>query len=93
MWRKKAILHGKHAISAYTEMAQQPVFKSKYINGNYYTFTYTAQLNMVVALPVVSHNKINSSGFSSALAFLPCLSFWYQSTLHTKTHLLAFVYR
>lgn len=73
MWREKVILYGKHTISPYTEMAQQPVFKSEYINGNYYSFTYTAQPGIVAALPVVFRNKINSSGFSSVLAFLPCL--------------------
>lgn len=71
MWREIVILYGKHTISPYTEMAQQPVFNSEYINGNYYSFT--AQPSIVAALPVVFHNKINSSGFSSVPAFLPCL--------------------
>ena len=69
----EVILYGKHTISAYTGKAQLPVFMSQYINGNYYSFTYTAQPSMVAALPAVFHNKINS-GFFSVPAFVRCLS-------------------
>lgn len=56
MQGEKVILYGKHTISTW----KQPVFKSEYINDNYYNFTYTTQPSIVAALPVVFHNKLNS---------------------------------
>lgn len=58
MWRENVILNEKHTISAYMEMAKQSTFKSEYINGNYYSFAYSTQPNVVAMLPVVFHKKL-----------------------------------
>lgn len=74
----------ENTISAYMEMAQQPVFKSQYINGNYYSLTTTALPSMVAVLPVVFHNKINSSVFSSVPEFLLFVTLVLEYFTHTK---------